>query len=92
MKFMMTYAFGSDVTEGTVDRFLSTGAPAPEGVTLLGRWHAAAGRCGFLLLESDDASALFRYSAEWRDLLDLELYPVVDDEMAGQVLGSLQQG
>ncbi len=89
MKFMMTYDFTADDSEDTKARFLETGAPAPKGVTLLGRWHAVAGRCGFLLVESDDAAALFKYSAEWRDLLDLEIYPVVEDETAAGVLKAL---
>lgn len=91
MKFMMTYSFAAEATQSAEDRFLSTGAPAPEGVTLLGRWHAACGRRGFMLLESEDATALFHYAAEWRDLLELDAVPVVGDEAAAEVLGSLRK-
>jgi len=91
MKFMMTYEIGAEGWEAAVKRFLATGGPAPAGVKMLGRWHSAGGRYGFLLLESSDPSAIYRFSAEWNDVCQLRVTPVVEDEEAAKVLGSLKK-
>ena len=90
MQFMMTYSFKIDTYEQTVSRFLETGAPAPEGVNQTGRWHAAAGRCGFILFETDDVTAIYTYASQWQDLIDLQVYPVLGDEAAAGVLSKLR--
>ncbi len=90
MKFMMTYAIRGETWDKAVTRFLETQAPAPAGVKMLGRWHAAAGRHGFLLLEGDDAAPIFRFAAEWHDVCDFAVTPVVEDAVAGAVLSSVR--
>jgi len=57
----------------------------------VGRWHAASGRHGFLLLEGDDANAVYRFAAEWSDVCDLAVTPVLTDEQAAAVLKSLRK-
>ncbi len=47
MKFVMTYNIHNESWDAAVSRFLETQAPAPEGVKLLGRWHAAAAVTAF---------------------------------------------
>ncbi len=91
MRFMMTYQIRDECWDKAVSRFLETGAPAPAGVTLAGRWHAAAGRNGFLLLEGNDANAIYRFAAEWHDVCDLAVTPVVNDEEAAAVLKSVRK-
>ena len=88
MKYMMTYNIPIETWDKAVSRFLETGGAPPDGVKLLGRWHAAGGRTGFLLIESDDVSAIYRFSAEWNDLCDLVATPVIEDEAAAAVLSS----
>ena len=65
-------------------RFLKTGAPAPKGLKTIGRWHAAGSSRGFHLVEGSEA-ALAEINAEWADLLELEVVPVVEDDVAGAV-------
>ena len=91
MKFVMTYNIHIESWDKAVSRFLETQAPAPAGVKLLGRWHAAAGRNGFLLLESEDVAAIYRFAAEWHDACDLSVTPVIEDEGAGAVLASMRK-
>ncbi len=67
-------------------RFLETGAMPPDGVTMLGRWHAASGRLGYLIAESDDLSAVARWTQQWTDLLTFEVEPVLEDEPFAAVL------
>ena len=90
MKFIMTYEMTPENRTRAVERFLEGGALPPEGATMLGRWHAAAGLHGFILLESEDATAIYRWAAQWHDLLDFGITPVVDDAEAGAVLQSMQ--
>ena len=90
MKFVMTYQISAADWEDAVARFLETGGLPSEGLTLHKRWHAASGRYGFLLLECEDISAVYRFAAEWHDLCDLEITPVLDDEEAAAVLREMQ--
>ena len=84
MKFMITWKASPTNYKAAVERFLKTGAPAPKGLKTLGRWHSAGSSRGFHLVEGSDA-ALVEINAEWADLLDLEVLPVVEDDVAGEV-------
>lgn len=91
MLFMITFALTHRDYDERVSRFLEAGALPPEGVTLLGRWFTASHSKGFMLVESDDPKALFRYASEWASLIDLTIEPVLTDEEAGAVLGSMAE-
>ena len=84
MKFMITWKISPENYKTAVERFLKTGAPAPEGLKTIGRWHTAGSSRGFHLVEGSDA-ALAEINAQWADLLNLEVVPVVEDDVAGQV-------
>ena len=57
---------------------------------MLGRWHAAGGRHGYVLLESEDQTAIYRWTAEWNHVCGFDITPVVEDEEASAVLQSLR--
>jgi hypothetical protein len=84
MKYMVTWKISPSNYKAAVKRFLKTGAPAPKGMKTLGRWHTAGSSRGFHLVEGSDA-ALAEINAEWADLLDLQVVPVVEDDVAGAV-------
>jgi hypothetical protein len=84
MKFMITWKASPANYKIAVKRFLKTGAPAPKGLKTIGRWHSAGSSRGFHLVEGSDA-ALAEINAEWADLLELEVLPVVEDDVAGAV-------
>ena len=86
MLFMVTFPLTHRDYETRISRFLETGAPPPEGVTLRGRWFTASHNKGFMLAETDDPKALFRYVSEWASIIDFEIEPVVTDEEAASVL------
>lgn len=89
MKFMSTWAVRPGKMSEVIARFLSTGAPAPGGVKVLGRWHRADLSGGFTLSEADDPRAMYESAAEWADLIDIQSTLVVEDADAGVVLGKL---
>ena len=82
MKYMVTWKISPSNYKAAVKRFLKTGAPAPKGMKTIGRWHTAGSTRGFHLVEGSDA-ALAEINAEWADLLDLQVVPVVEDDVAG---------
>lgn len=89
MKFMVTFPLTHRDYKERISRFLENGAPPPEGVKLLGRWFTASHSQGFMLVETDDANALFRYTSEWADLIDFEIHPVVTEEDTVPILKEL---
>jgi len=84
MKFMIMWKASPVHYTTAVKRFLKTGAPAPKGLKTIGRWHTAGSSRGFHLVEGSEA-ALAEINAEWADLLELEVVPVVEDDVAGAV-------
>ena len=86
MNFMVTFPLTHHGYKERVARFLETGAPPPAGVTLHGRWFTASHSKGFMLVETDDPKALFRWVSEWADLIDFQIEPVLGDEEAAPIL------
>ena len=92
MKFMLTFPLNHRAYKERVSRFLESGAPSPEGMTILGRWFTASHNKGFVLVETERASLLFQYVSEWADIVDFEIDPVVTDEEAAPILQNLGLG
>ena len=44
---------------------------------------------GWLVVESDDAGAVHQFSRMWHDLLEFEIYPVIEDAEIAQVIESM---
>lgn len=88
MKFMLTFTWKPDSktrTEG-FQRFAATGGLPPKGASLLGRWTRADLSGGFDVIETDDAQALAEFALMWSDLMDLRIFPVLEDQSLGEVL------
>jgi hypothetical protein len=88
MKYMVTWKISPSNYKAAVKRFLKTGAPAPKGVKTLGRWHTAGSSRGFHLVEGSDAG-IAEINAEWADLLDLQVVPVIEDDVAAAVAAKI---
>ena len=91
MNFMITFPLTRQDYKERVARFLETGAPPPAGVTLHGRWFTASHNKGFMLVETTDPKALFRWTSEWADVIDFQIEPVVSDNEAGPILKEVLQ-
>lgn len=88
MKFMAIWSVRPGCWPETAQRFLSGKGQPPAGVKLLGRWHKADLSGGCTLTETDDAAAAYAFAAEWADILDLQIHPVVEDAEAGPTLAA----
>ncbi len=89
MKFMMTFHWAPDTRQRAeaIERFLRTGGLPPDGVQLLGRWTRADLGAGFDLLETDDPAKLTEFAYQWNDLMELDIFPVLEDAELAEVLG-----
>lgn len=65
-----------------VEAFLKAGGPVPRGSKTVGRWHTPGSTLGWHLIEGD-LTAVAEHIAEWADLLQTEVYPVIEDADAG---------
>jgi hypothetical protein len=83
MKIMTTWKIPPENYEETLSRFLATGAPFPDGLVVVGRWHAPGSTKGFLLVEGNDPVLLAQHLSEWAGLLEFEITPVIEDAEAG---------
>ncbi|RDK02785.1 DUF3303 domain-containing protein [Paraburkholderia lacunae] len=90
MKFIVQWNGQPSAEQSVIERFMKTGGKAPEGVTLLGRWHAAGGLHGVAIVEADDTRGLSAMALEWGDLLSLSVSPAMTDEELGAALAAHQ--
>jgi hypothetical protein len=84
MKYMLCWSIPPENYKAAVDAFLEGGAPMPEGLTSLGRWHALGSTRGWLLGEAEDPVAVAHHVAQWAGLLRIDAYPVIDNAGAGE--------
>ena len=81
MKYMVKWTVPPERYKAALKRFLKTGGTTPKGLKSLGRWHVPGSMTGWHLVEGSDA-ALAENSANWADLLEIEVTPVVEDDVA----------
>ncbi|NBA97370.1 DUF3303 domain-containing protein [Pseudomonas sp. R5(2019)] len=74
--------------DAAIERFVRTGGLPPEGVKMIGRWHAVGSGMGFGVAEADDVTPVQRWALQWNDLLEMEVYPAMTDEQAGPLMAA----
>jgi len=63
-------------------RLSEKGPMLPDGLRYIDSWVAAdLSRC-FQLMECDDAALLQRWTAEWSDLVEFEIMPLIAGQQA----------
>jgi hypothetical protein len=82
MKYMVVWKTIPGKYKTALDQFLRTGAPAPAEGKTLGRWHVPGSMHGWHLIEASGPEALAEHAAEWADVLELEIHPVLEDAAA----------
>ena len=77
MLFMVIETFRNHDAEAVYRRFGEKGRMLPDGVTFLDSWVSAdLGRC-FQLMECSSVAMLQQWAAQWSDLVEFEIVPVV---------------
>jgi Protein of unknown function (DUF3303) len=89
MKVLVTWTLRPGAAKEAAGRFLAGQAAAPEGTTLLGRWHKTDGSGGYSLHETNDPAALYAGTLPWLDVLEFHNALVVEDAEAGPALAKV---
>ena len=77
MLFMVIEHFKNRDARAVYERFANKGRMMPEGLNYVDSWiEGNFDRC-FQLMETDDAGLFDVWIANWRDLVDFEIIPVV---------------
>jgi Protein of unknown function (DUF3303) len=77
MLFMVIEYFRDQNAKAVYRRFRQQGRLTPDGLGFVGSWVSAdLSRC-FQIMECDDITLLQRWAAEWSDLIEFEIVPVV---------------
>jgi hypothetical protein len=77
MLFMVVERFRNQDARSIYRRLRDKGRMVPEGLAFVSSWVSAdVGRC-FQLMECNDVTLLQRWVAEWSDLIEFEIVPVV---------------
>jgi hypothetical protein len=70
-------------------RFRDSGRMAPEGLLYVSSWvDEKLERC-YQLMETDDRRLLDEWMANWNDLVDFEVHPVITSRVAMEKIGPL---
>ncbi|MBV8774025.1 MAG: DUF3303 family protein [Deltaproteobacteria bacterium] len=86
MLFMVIERFRAQNAKAIYSRFREKGRLMPDGIGLVGSWVTAdLSRC-FQIMECDDVTLLQRWAAEWSDLIEFEIVPVVPGQDTGAAL------
>ena len=87
MLYMIVESFRNQDAVPVYQRFRSQGRLAPEGLTYVSSWvDTQLHRC-FQLMETEDRSLLDQWIANWDDLVDFEVIPVMTSaEAAAKIL------
>ncbi|HKF58927.1 MAG TPA: DUF3303 family protein [Blastocatellia bacterium] len=87
MLFMVLENFLNQDARAVYDRFRERGRLMPDGIAYVGSWvQADLSRC-FQIVECGDVTLLQRWVAEWRDLAEFEIVPVVTGQETAAALG-----
>jgi hypothetical protein len=89
MLFMVIERYRSGEVPAVYRRFQAQGRLAPEGLRYVSSWvDVSLSRC-FQLMECDDVSLLGAWIAQWHDLVEFEVVPVLTSEQAAQAVTPL---
>lgn len=70
-------------------RFRERGRMAPEGLTYVSSWiDERLERC-YQVMETSDPALLDQWMANWADIVDFEVYPVISSEEAAKKVAPL---
>jgi len=88
MQFMVIERFRNQDARAVYRRLQERGRLMPDGLAFVSSWvEADLGRC-FQVIECNDATLLQRWVAEWVDLIEFEIVPVVPGKVAAEIFAS----
>jgi hypothetical protein len=86
--YMVIEHFKNDDPIPVYRRFRDHGRLAPEGLTYVSSWiDTELTRC-YQIMETDDPALLDQWIAQWSDIVDFEVHPVVTSAEAAAAVSS----
>ena len=82
MLYMIVEHFKNYDALPVYQRFRERGRLAPDGVGYVASWVDEQFQRCFQLMETDDRKLLDQWMANWQDLVDFEVYPVLTSQEA----------
>lgn len=90
MKLMLVGEWSGSTLQDVGGRFASgEHVVPPEPCRVLTRWHAPSSKLFWLVVEAPDAVTIQEWTSRWSDIIDWEIFPVLDDDEVGAMLGKL---
>ncbi|HET9266373.1 MAG TPA: DUF3303 family protein [Vicinamibacterales bacterium] len=86
MLYMIIERFRGGDAVPVYRRFRDEGRRAPDGLDYLGSWVAADFSGCYQLMRCDERQLIDRWIAEWADLVEFEIVPVVTSVEAVQAI------
>jgi len=86
MKYMVVEHFRNGDPLPVNRRFRDRGRMAPEGLQYLSSWVDEKFERCFQLMEAPDQTLLNQWIANWSDIVDFEIFPVVTSAEAAQTI------
>ena len=88
MLFMVIEHFKNRDARPVYDRFAEKGRMMPEGLNYVDSWiEKNFDRC-FQIMETEDPALFDPWIAEWQDLMDFEIVPIVTSKEAREIFVS----
>lgn len=78
MTFMVIERFRNGDAAPVYARFRERGRLAPDGVKYITSWVDSTFQICFQVMEAESRTLLDEWIANWEDLVDFEVFPVVD--------------
>jgi hypothetical protein len=89
MLYMVVENFKHQDAAPVYRRFREQGRLAPEGLTYISSWVDAKFHLCFQLMETDKQELLDQWIANWSDIVDFEVYPVMTSKEAVEAIAPL---
>ena len=84
MLYMVVELFRNQDAVPVYRRFRDQGRLAPEGVRYVSSWVDEDFERCFQLMEADDRKRIDEWIANWTDLVEFEVYPVISSNEAAE--------
>jgi hypothetical protein len=87
--YMVVEHFGHKDAVPVYRRFREKGRMAPDGLVYVSSWVDERLESCYQLVETDDRGLIDRWMANWSDIVDFEVCPVITSEEAVQRIAPL---
>ena len=88
MLYIQHWKFKTGFHQQAAKKFLTTGAPYPR-VKSFSRYHGPGSLEGWIIIETDNPTALYEHAAEWAEFMEWETTPIFKDEQIGPIVAKI---